>query len=441
MPTPEKIQSLLKSAIYLEDAWCRVLGLTIYGTSWTAADDLRSEDGVFVRRYWNRLFQTRRHKHSSEVCSAGYVPHSALVTVPNHSSHSFPEQGSLPVVDPRNNGFVLPDIADVALQWERIPDNTDVVVTHMPAWRQELFVHIVERIKPTLHLCGHDFAGYGVMWKRDTLFSNAALQLNSTFPSIVGFRKPQVRKQNKKTTVTSTTTTKTTLATSSDAADESALNIQDQLQSYSAQIPMSYDPDFCEPQLYIPKPNGRPRPPRWQRRLPRALSRLFFGSGSSNNSGSGCTGNCSLFRRSLRPKPTVVVSETKSSKAAAEHICSDVGFIYDPDMRAGIGAMAVADSVCGSGSGAGYSGGSTGFTGSTLCTSMCRRNPIVIDVYVVSDDMSTMLPPYASSSPLSVSLNADSYQRPSATAPTASSSSSSHSAPASTQSRTERLPD
>lgn len=291
--------------------------------------------------------------------------------------------------------------------------------------------------RPTLHLCGHDFAGYGVMWKRDTLFSNAALQLNSTFPSTLGnFRKPAVKKP-KSTVVTSTSTTNTVVTASGPVAvtDESGLTKPAADQSYSDQHPISYDPGFREPQLYIPKPNGRPRPPRWQRRLPRALSRLFFGS---NNSG-GCTDSCSLFRRSLRPKQTVVVSETQSSKAAAEHVCSEVGFIYDPDMRAGIGAMAIADSLCGSGSVAGYSGGSTGLTGSTLCSAMYRRNPIVIDVYVVSDDVSTVLPPYASASSLAASLNAESDYRKTAAATTAStvSASSSHVASVSAQLQTE----
>ncbi|KER33624.1 hypothetical protein T265_00516 [Opisthorchis viverrini] len=393
-PTPEKIQSLLKSAIYLEDAWCQILGLKFYGTSWTAADDLRSVDGAFPRRYWTKLFSSRRTKHSTFPPTSDQASISSRAEKPDgHTTSISPDTSTAP--NP-SNGFVLPSIHDVSSKWQNIPDDTNVVITHMPAWRQELFVHISQRIRPTLQLCGHDFTGYGVLWKRETLFSNAALQLTSTFPP-AGYRKPVNEKRSG-----TRTTTRATPNTHSVAVDTPATittptaqksNIMDGNQSTSTHLvtpitPITFDPDFCEPPLYQPKPNGRPRPPRWQRRLPRILSRLFYGG--------GCTANCSLFRRSLRPKPAVLVSETQSSRAAAEHVFSDVGFIYDPDMRAGIGAMAVADSLCGSGSGAGYSGGSTGFTGSTLCSSLCRRTPIVIDVYVVNDDLSTVLPHYSS---------------------------------------------
>ncbi|CAH8482862.1 unnamed protein product [Dicrocoelium dendriticum] len=386
IPTAEKIQSAMNSGIYLEDASCRILGLNIYGSSWTAADDLRPEDGAYNRRHLSCFLRSKRSKHSDEISTSEQqvVDFSSI----NSSLARTHKQNRCYT---RADGFVLPDIKDVAAKWEQIPEDTDVVVTHMPAWRQELFAHIAERVKPTLHLCGHDFAGYGVMWKRDTLFSNAALQLNSAFPHVMGFRKTETRKLNRPTAETQ--------SSPSSKATSAAIN-QTDCNSSITRHPSSFDPDFREPSLYIPKPNGRPRPPRWQRRLPRALSRLFLSGGGGSGTGgtSGCPTTCSIFRRSLRPQHAVRVSETHSSRAAATHVYADTGFIYDPDMRAGIGAMAIADSAWGSGSGAGYSGGSTALTGSTLCSSICRRNPIVIDVYVVGDDLSLRLPPYAHAS-------------------------------------------
>ncbi|KAA0194759.1 hypothetical protein FBUS_06035 [Fasciolopsis buskii] len=83
--------------------------------------------------------------------------------------------------DAHTRGFVLSDIVDVAERWKYIPDCADLV-THMPAWQPELFAHIAERANPTLHLCGHDTTGYGLMWKRGTSFNNADRQLTSTLP-------------------------------------------------------------------------------------------------------------------------------------------------------------------------------------------------------------------------------------------------------------------
>ncbi|VDP47318.1 unnamed protein product [Echinostoma caproni] len=146
-PTPEKIQSILKSAIYLEDASCHILGLTIYGTSWTAADDLRSEDGTFAGRNWGRLIRIGDHRKRRSDRTA---PITTTTTTEPVASPSV-EVSSMPPVptytDNRAHGFVLPDISDVADRWKYIPDCADIVVTHMPAWRPELFTHIADRVK------------------------------------------------------------------------------------------------------------------------------------------------------------------------------------------------------------------------------------------------------------------------------------------------------
>ncbi|KAK4471748.1 hypothetical protein MN116_005147 [Schistosoma mekongi] len=347
-PTPEKIQSHLTSAIYLEDSWCQVFGLTIYGIPWTAADDLRPEDGTFIQRHFShfRKFNLKPSTRSLRLSAKKDVQTSSkptnTISTPHHSK-----------------GFVLPNIEDVSKQWQHIPDNTDVVVTHMPAWRPELYSHIADRVKPVLHLCGHDFAGYGVMWKKGTLFCNAALQLTSTFPATGLSRHHSKKFANHK-------------PHDSNVFDGCSYSIG----------------DFKEPPLYTAKPNGRPRPPRWQRELPRQLLRLF----SSNQSSSGC----SFFRRT-RTVSSVIVTPTQSSKAAVAHTSSDIGFIYDPDMRAGIGAMAVNEPVYSGSTNIKYSGGGIGLSGSNVCSSICRRSPIVVDVYVVNDDQSIILPPYASS--------------------------------------------
>nr|CAH8848794.1 unnamed protein product [Trichobilharzia regenti] len=331
------------------DSWCRIFGLTIYGVPWTAADDLRPEDGAFVQKHFS---------HYTKLKLNSSIDRQRLNESDNGQPSSKPTSDT--AAPCHTNGFVLPSIEDVSKQWLHIPDDTDIVVTHMPAWRPELYPHIAERVKPVLHLCGHDFAGYGVMWKKGTLFCNAALQLTSTFPA-TGLPRHHSRKLAKH-----------------DPDNSGIFN----------ECPDSFG-DFKEPPLYIAKPNGRPRPPRWQRGLPKHLSRLF----STNHNTLGC----SFFRRTHASSSSVVVSPTQSSKAAVAHTNADVGFIYDPDMRAGIGAMAINDPAYSTGMNIGYSGGGTSLSGSNVCSSACRRSPIVVDVYVVNDDQSIILPPYANS--------------------------------------------
>lgn len=74
-------------------------------------------------------------------------------------------------------------------KWEAIPDNTDILVTHGPAFgtldtvtgRQydnlgcELLAERIERLKPKIHVCGHIHSGYGYVFKDGTHFFNAAI--------------------------------------------------------------------------------------------------------------------------------------------------------------------------------------------------------------------------------------------------------------------------
>lgn len=73
--------------------------------------------------------------------------------------------------------------------WEKIPDDTDILVTHGPAWGYvdrvvgrvdhlgcELLVsHIKDRIKPILHVCGHIHSGRGVISSDGITFINASV--------------------------------------------------------------------------------------------------------------------------------------------------------------------------------------------------------------------------------------------------------------------------
>jgi len=74
-------------------------------------------------------------------------------------------------------------------KWEAIPDNTDILITHGPAFgtldtvagRQydnlgcELLAQRIEVIKPKIHICGHIHSGYGYVFKDGTHFFNASV--------------------------------------------------------------------------------------------------------------------------------------------------------------------------------------------------------------------------------------------------------------------------
>lgn len=77
----------------------------------------------------------------------------------------------------------------LAGKWEAIPDNTDILVTHGPAFGTldtvegrrhnnlgcELLAERIERLKPKIHICGHIHSGYGYVFKDGTHFFNAAV--------------------------------------------------------------------------------------------------------------------------------------------------------------------------------------------------------------------------------------------------------------------------
>lgn len=78
---------------------------------------------------------------------------------------------------------------ELAGKWEAIPSNTDILVTHGPAFGTldtvtgrpwdglgcELLAQRIEVIKPKIHICGHIHSGRGIEHKNGTLFINASV--------------------------------------------------------------------------------------------------------------------------------------------------------------------------------------------------------------------------------------------------------------------------
>ena len=78
---------------------------------------------------------------------------------------------------------------EISGKWEAIPDNTDILITHGPAFGSldtvegrpwdslgcELLAERIERLKPKIHVCGHIHSGYGYDFKDGTHFFNASI--------------------------------------------------------------------------------------------------------------------------------------------------------------------------------------------------------------------------------------------------------------------------
>jgi predicted phosphodiesterase len=77
---------------------------------------------------------------------------------------------------------------ELKARWDAIPDNTDILVTHGPAWgfvddvegRRgthlgcELLAERIKGIRPKIHVCGHIHSGYGHYFDGHTHYFNAS---------------------------------------------------------------------------------------------------------------------------------------------------------------------------------------------------------------------------------------------------------------------------
>jgi len=85
--------------------------------------------------------------------------------------------------------FNLPRMGwELEQKWADIPSDTDILVTHGPAWGHldtvkgmsvplgcELLTERIKVVKPKIHVCGHIHTGYGYKFDGDTHFFNAAV--------------------------------------------------------------------------------------------------------------------------------------------------------------------------------------------------------------------------------------------------------------------------
>ena len=93
-------------------------------------------------------------------------------------------------------------------KWDNIPNNTDILITHGPAYGYvdkvigrtenlgcELLTEKIKELKPKIHICGHIHTGYGYTFDGDTHYINASV-LNESY---VYYNKPLTIEWNPKT--------------------------------------------------------------------------------------------------------------------------------------------------------------------------------------------------------------------------------------------------
>ena len=88
-----------------------------------------------------------------------------------------------------NWAFNLPrNGEELKAKWDMIPMNTDILITHGPAWGKvdtvkgegnplgcELLAERIKVVKPKIHVCGHIHTGYGYVFDGDTHYINASV--------------------------------------------------------------------------------------------------------------------------------------------------------------------------------------------------------------------------------------------------------------------------
>ena len=161
------------------------------------------EDKIFIAGNHDRMFEN----HPEEVKGwldnyplINYLQDEDLVLYFDGPNGDLPEDniriyGSPWQPEFYNWAFNLPKNGpELAAKWLAIPDNTDILVTHGPAYGTldtvagrpwdalgcELLAARIEVIKPKIHICGHIHSGYGYKFKDGTHFFNASV-LNENY--------------------------------------------------------------------------------------------------------------------------------------------------------------------------------------------------------------------------------------------------------------------
>jgi hypothetical protein len=156
------------------------------------------EDKVFIAGNHDRLFENEPHEvkgYLKDYPLIDYLQDEELVLYFDGPNGELPEDniriyGSPWQPEFYSWAFNLPKNGiEIASKWLAIPDNTDILITHGPAYgtldtvagRQYdnlgcgMLAERIKIIKPKIHICGHIHSGYGYEFIDGTHFFNASV--------------------------------------------------------------------------------------------------------------------------------------------------------------------------------------------------------------------------------------------------------------------------
>ena len=156
------------------------------------------EDKVFIAGNHDRLFENEPYEvegYLKDYPLVDYLQDTELVLYGDGPNGDMPENniriyGSPWQPEFYNWAFNLPRLGiELAAKWEAIPNNTDILITHGPAFGTldtvagrgwdwlgcELLTQRIAVVKPKIHICGHIHSGYGYYWDGYTHYFNASV--------------------------------------------------------------------------------------------------------------------------------------------------------------------------------------------------------------------------------------------------------------------------
>ena len=156
------------------------------------------EDKVFIAGNHDRMFQNHPEDVKEWLDKFGniiYLQDDDLVLYGDGPNGDMPENNIRIYGSPWQPEFyswafnLQRNGIELSGKWEAIPDNTDILITHGPAYDTldtvvgrfwdnlgcNLLAERIAVVKPKIHVCGHIHSGYGYVFKDGTHFFNAAV--------------------------------------------------------------------------------------------------------------------------------------------------------------------------------------------------------------------------------------------------------------------------
>jgi len=156
------------------------------------------EDKVFIAGNHDRLFENEPYEvegYLKDYPLIDYLQDAELVLYGDGPNGDYPEGNIRIYGSPWQPEFyswafnLQRNSLELSGKWEAIPDNTDILITHGPAFGTldtvkgrewdglgcELLAERIERLRPKIHVCGHIHSGYGYEFIDGTHFFNASV--------------------------------------------------------------------------------------------------------------------------------------------------------------------------------------------------------------------------------------------------------------------------